>query len=888
MIRALSSNLISWIYMPASARIPSVCTALLPFQRILLALSIALLIGLPVSAAAQTYTVTTLTDDASGVASNCSNQALSGTSPDSSCSLRDALAAAAAVNGAAGTAPVTVNFASSLAVVGNPGIIRLGANVLALPTYTTIQGLTAGSGYALTNLITINGSGHLALSTSSTVTNAALNNLTITNGTPGLNNAGSVTISQSTFSGNSTTTYGGAIANSGTLTVRNSTFTNNSASSYGGAIYSTGSSSPAAVATTQNVTISGSTFRGNSSVMQGGALYIGILSVGGVDSSTFTGNTAGQDGAAIFINNASGLSRVTNSILTGDTGGNECGGGGCDNTIRALVFAGSEPSGATDRGIITVTITLSTGQVATVTGQYGEFSTGASLASSYGPALYYGYSPTLTGESFGSTLEIQASTATITSIVVTNPSTYFTVTPVGNSVLSGTGNVVAVGSAAANLSALGSYGGPTQTALPLPGSAALCTITPASSNGSDQRGLARTTTFGTTLCQDAGAVQTNYGLAFAQQPASTTVTTVLSPSPSVQLSENGQNLAQANVSLTVNDRGSNLTGLASRSTVSTGIATFSGIAVSKAQLADTLTASLLVGANTVSATSNSFDVTAQTTANLTGVATFPATVLGFASTPQVFTFINTGHATLFITSIAVTGGDFTQTNTCGLSLAAGASCTLSITFQPVTTGTRSGTLSVMSNASGYAAVSLTGTGVASSFTLSDASGAASTAITIAAGSTGTASLKLTSVNGFAGSVMLACTAQGTAPAGAGCTVSSPATLTAGSSTTAAVSISTTARTQTAGLGAMPRRGRTAWVLLLIAAMLLGARTQPSAIRGGSLLAMLFVFAMALAGCGSKTTSTASSNGTPAGSYAFMVTATGGGVTQTETIVTTVQ
>jgi hypothetical protein len=47
-----------------------------------------------------------------------------------------------------------------------------------------------------------------------------------------------------------------------------------------------------------------------------------------------------------------------------------------------------------------------------------------------------------------------------------------------------------------------------------------------------------------------------------------------------------------------------------------------------------------------------------------------------------------------------TGGDFTKTtDTCGGSLAAGASYTINVTFAPTTGGTRTGTLTVTDSAS---------------------------------------------------------------------------------------------------------------------------------------------------------------------------------------------
>src|SRR5207237_1057990 len=54
--------------------------------------------------------------------------------------------------------------------------------------------------------------------------------------------------------------------------------------------------------------------------------------------------------------------------------------------------------------------------------------------------------------------------------------------------------------------------------------------------------------------------------------------------------------------------------------------------------------------------------------------------LGTSSAAQTITLSNPGTATLTITSIGVTGinsSDFSQTNTCGSSVAAGASCTIS-------------------------------------------------------------------------------------------------------------------------------------------------------------------------------------------------------------------
>jgi len=83
------------------------------------------------------------------------------------------------------------------------------------------------------------------------------------------------------------------------------------------------------------------------------------------------------------------------------------------------------------------------------------------------------------------------------------------------------------------------------------------------------------------------------------------------------------------------------------------------------------------------------------------------------SNPQSVTLTNTGTTTLTITSIIATG-EFNQTNTCGSTLAPGTDCTISVTFTPAVSGSRTGAITVTSDATGSPhAVSLTGTGVGS-------------------------------------------------------------------------------------------------------------------------------------------------------------------------------
>jgi len=101
--------------------------------------------------------------------------------------------------------------------------------------------------------------------------------------------------------------------------------------------------------------------------------------------------------------------------------------------------------------------------------------------------------------------------------------------------------------------------------------------------------------------------------------------------------------------------------------------------------------------------------------------TFASQTVGTSSASKSVTLSNNGSGALAIQSITTTGAnasDFTTTNTCGSSLAAGSSCSISVTFDPGATGTRNANLVVTDNSNNVAGstqtVSLTGTGTSSS------------------------------------------------------------------------------------------------------------------------------------------------------------------------------
>jgi predicted outer membrane repeat protein len=236
---------------------------------------------------------------------------------------------------------------------------------LGISSFTTITGLTSGSGPTLKNLVTVAGDGPSSnfsvFTVNSGVTGAAIANLNITNGNNynggAINNSGTLTVSASTLANNSACN-GGGIANSGALTVNNSTLSGNYGGGYvtgcgngGGGIYalsgslilngstlSANTSGPggALLANGGTVMVINSTFSGNSALAgkYGGAIFINAASVT-LNDSTFSGNSA-AGGGAIYND---GTLAVTDSILSGDTGG-ECGsgsGGAAPQTVPTAI-----------------------------------------------------------------------------------------------------------------------------------------------------------------------------------------------------------------------------------------------------------------------------------------------------------------------------------------------------------------------------------------------------------------------------------------------------------------------------------------------------------------------------------------------------------------------
>jgi hypothetical protein len=125
------------------------------------------------------------------------------------------------------------------------------------------------------------------------------------------------------------------------------------------------------------------------------------------------------------------------------------------------------------------------------------------------------------------------------------------------------------------------------------------------------------------------------------------------------------------------------------------------------------------------ATSSPQTLTVSGTGQLAPEVTLSSTTLTFASqnvgsvsASQAVTVTNNGTASLAIGKIAIGGadpGDFTESGTCGSTLAVNASCTLSVGFAPKAAGSRTATLTLTDNNNDVSgatqSVALSGTGV---------------------------------------------------------------------------------------------------------------------------------------------------------------------------------
>ena len=134
---------------------------------------------------------------------------------------------------------------------------------------------------------------------------------------------------------------------------------------------------------------------------------------------------------------------------------------------------------------------------------------------------------------------------------------------------------------------------------------------------------------------------------------------------------------------------------------------------------------------------------------------FGAQGTGTISNPQTINIGNPSNVKINVASI-VSSGNFSETNDCGASLSPGASCQVSVTFSPTTTGSQSGNITITdSTRISPLAIALSGTGVNGPFLTSypsqqnyspQAVGVSSSPAAIVIENTGNAALNVTGIS----------------------------------------------------------------------------------------------------------------------------------------------
>jgi PKD repeat protein len=268
--------------------------------------------------------------------------------------------------------------------------------------------------------------------------------------------------------------------------------------------------------------------------------------------------------------------------------------------------------------------------------------------------------------------------------------------------------------------------------------------------------------------------------------------------------------------------------------------------------------------------------------------TFAGELVGSPSSAQAIKLANTGTAVLHISAISA-AGDFSETNTCGSTLSAGASCTINMTFKPTQGGTRNGTVTVVESL-GNSQIALSGTGMDFSLTTAPNAG------TLTAGQSAKFSVMVNAQGGFNQPASLTCTG---APTNATCNVSAPS-VTPGNAATITV-VTTAHSTVWPTLPALPKGFPLPMLYgLAIIALALWAMARPQR-RIKLAFSGLAIVTLATSGCasvagiaggsnsnGSSTSPSTGGDSTPAGTYTITVTATSGALTHSATYTLTVQ
>ena len=284
-------------------------------------------------------------------------------------------------------------------------------------------------------------------------------------------------------------------------------------------------------------------------------------------------------------------------------------------------------------------------------------------------------------------------------------------------------------------------------------------------------------------------------------------------------------------------------------------------------------------------TANAVPLVPAVTLNPASTLAFPGTPTeGTSTLPQNVVLTNSGNAALQISNVALSGAnapDFSiSTNNCSGSIAAGATCTVSIVFSPLAADLRLATLVFTDNApNSPQSLNISGTAIAAATVAAAPNG--TTSAFVSAGQPAQYNLQATPGAGFTGTLTFACSG---APTGAVCKVPSSISVTSGAATNFTVTVSTSGAAAGVPYTSRPQIPRISLrvamtvllcllLLLLTRRSMLPGRLSPLVPKWQAGLACVF-FLIALAGCGGgSSTPPPPPVITPSGTYTITVTPT---------------
>jgi hypothetical protein len=267
---------------------------------------------------------------------------------------------------------------------------------------------------------------------------------------------------------------------------------------------------------------------------------------------------------------------------------------------------------------------------------------------------------------------------------------------------------------------------------------------------------------------------------------------------------------------------------------------------------------------------------------------FPTLAVGQSSSALPVTISNGSNEAIGPLALQINGPFGLTQNTCTGNLAAGASCSAAVIFQPVAAGTVAGALTVSASGA-VSSLSVALSGIGFDFTVA-VSGAGS--MTVAAGQTASYGVTISPANGVQGSFTYAC---GTLPANALC-VFNPATTTVSGGATGNVTV----QISTGKSGSALMEGPAGWGMLPMVCGLLPLalrRRRKTLFKAFLLVLMIVAVSVGVSGCagsggGSSGGSggsggSGSSSATPPGTYTIPITFSSTGISHAVTVTLTV-